>query len=49
MRLLSSATEGYVVMSRQRAWWSLAPPVHAIKEMALVFPAIQWKPEHRPR
>ena len=49
MRLLASATEGYVVMSQGRAWWSLAPPVHAIKEMALVFPAIQWRPEHSPR
>jgi hypothetical protein len=49
MRLLASATEGFVVMSGGRAWWSLVPPVHAIKEMALVFPAIQWRPEHQPR
>ena len=48
-RLLAAATEGFVVMSGGRAWWSLVPPVHAIKEMALVFPAIQWRPEHRPR
>jgi hypothetical protein len=48
-RLLAFATEGYVVMSEGQAWWSLAPPIRAVKETALVFPAIQWQPEHRPR